>query len=232
AVAGARAGYLMTVGITPTRPETGYGYLQLGPVVGEGPVRTVAQFAEKPDAATADQYVRSGGYLWNASMFVWQVRAFLDELARQCPDLHAGLDRIAAAWGTDAQDAVLGEVWPGLRRISVDYAVMEGAAAAGRVATVPGDFGWNDVGDFHTLGEVLPRDAAGNVVLGEGRTLLEDCADTVVVAGSGRLVAAVGVADLVVVDTPDAVMVCPRQRAQEVKRLVAALGEGVARELL
>lgn len=232
AVGGARAGYLMTVGITPTRPETGYGYLQLGPAVGDGPVRAVAEFKEKPDAATADQYVRSGGYLWNASMFVWQVRAFLAELARQCPDLHAGLDRIAAAWGTGAQDAVLGEEWPNLRRISVDYAVMEGAAAAGRVATVPGDFGWNDVGDFHTLGDVLPRDAAGNVVLGEGRSLLEDCADTVVVSGSGRLVAAVGVAGLVVVDTPDAVMVCPRQRAQEVKRLVTALGEGAGPELL
>ena len=88
------------------------------------------------------------------------MRTFLDELARQCPDLHAGLVRIAAAWDTDAREAVLGEVWPTLRRISVDYAVMEGAAAAGKVATVPGAFGWNDVGDFHTLGEVLPADPA------------------------------------------------------------------------
>ncbi|WP_189171669.1 mannose-1-phosphate guanylyltransferase [Pilimelia anulata] len=221
AVEGARAGHLMTVGITPTRPETGYGYLQLGAAAGTA--RAVAEFKEKPDAATAERYVKSGNHLWNASMFVWRVRTFLDELARQCPDLHAGLDRIADSWGTPAQDAVLGEVWPTLRRISVDYAVMEGAAAAGLVATVPGDFGWNDVGDFHTLGAVLPGDHAGNVTLGPGEALLDDCADTVVVAQSGRLVAAVGVRDLVVVDTPDALLVCPRDRAQDVKRLVDAL---------
>ncbi|WP_189112461.1 mannose-1-phosphate guanylyltransferase [Pilimelia terevasa] len=230
AVEGARAGHLMTVGITPTRAETGYGYLQLG--AAQGPVRRVAEFREKPDAATAQRYVRSGDYLWNASMFVWQVRTFLAELARQCPDLHAGLSRIADAWGGPEQDAVMGAVWPTLRRISVDYAVMEGAAAAGLVATVPGDFGWNDVGDFHTLGDVLPADAAGNVVLGDGPTLLEDCAGTVVVAGSGRLVSAVGVRDLVVVETADAVMVCPRDRAQDVKRLVTALDGPDTRALL
>ena len=124
---------------------------------------------------------------------------------------------------------MLGEVWPTLPKISVDYAVMEGAAAAGRVATVPGDFGWNDVGDFHTLGEVLPADAAGNVVLGDRRRSRACCCttatDLVVVPQSGRLVAALGVHDLIVVDTPDAVLVCPRDRAQDVKKLVDELKE-------
>jgi mannose-1-phosphate guanylyltransferase len=219
---------LMTVGITPTRPETGYGYLETGDPVGDGPLRPVTEFKEKPAAEVAEAYVRSGRHLWNASMFVWRVDVFLAELARQQPALHAGVTAIAAAWGTPEQDDVLGTAWPTLPKISVDYAVMEGAATAGRVATVPGDFGWNDVGDFHTLGEVLPADAHGNVVLGgdaKAGVLLHDTSGSVVVPQSGRLVATVGVRDLIVVDTPDAVLVCPRDRAQDVKKVVDQLKE-------
>jgi mannose-1-phosphate guanylyltransferase len=163
-------------------------------------------------------------------MFVWRVEVFLAELERQEPELHDGLVTIAAAWGTARQDEVLGEVWPTLPRISVDYAVMEGAAATGRVATVPGDFGWNDIGDFHTLGDVLSTDGAGNVVLDAGTddkpgVLLHESGRLVVIPRSGRLIAALGVYDLVIVDTPDAVLVCPRDRAQDVKRLVEMLHE-------
>ncbi|MEH0819048.1 MULTISPECIES: mannose-1-phosphate guanylyltransferase [unclassified Micromonospora] len=228
AVRGAERGLLMTVGITPTRAETGYGYLETGEPTGDGPLRPVTEFKEKPAAPVAEAYLRSGRHLWNASMFVWRVDVFLAELARQQPALHAGVSAIAAAWGTPEQDDILGTVWPTLPKISVDYAVMEGAATAGRVATVPGDFGWNDVGDFHTLGDVLPADPAGNVVLGSDAkpgVLLHDCGDLVVVAQSGRLVAALGVRDLIVVDTPDAVLVCPRDRAQDVKVLVDQLKE-------
>jgi mannose-1-phosphate guanylyltransferase len=231
AVTGAERGVLMTVGITPTRAETGYGYLQCGELLGAGPLRRVEEFKEKPVAEVAEAYLRSGRHLWNASMFVWRVDVFLAELARQQPALHAGIMTIARAWGTPDQDDVLGTVWPTLPKISVDYAVMEGAAAAGRVATVPGDFGWNDIGDFHTLGEVLPGDPAGNVVLGVDRAetkpgvLLYDSTGLVVVPQSGRLVATVGVHDLIVVDTPDAVLVCPRDRAQDVKKLVDELKE-------
>ncbi|WP_213453594.1 mannose-1-phosphate guanylyltransferase [Rhizomonospora bruguierae] len=241
AVAGAERGLLMTVGIKPTVPETGYGYLECGESIDGGPVRRVAQFREKPSRDVAVEYVRDGLHLWNASMFVWRVGVFLAELARQQPELHAGLVEIAAAWQTPAQEAVLGEVWPKLPKISVDYAVMEGAATAGLVATVPGDFGWNDVGDFHTLGDVLPPDERGNVVLGASPVaeaavvateepgepkpgvLLYDSTGLVVVPYSGRLVAALGVKDLIVVDTPDAVLVCPRERAQDVKKLVDEL---------
>ncbi|SCL35471.1 mannose-1-phosphate guanylyltransferase [Micromonospora pallida] len=228
AVRGAERGLLMTVGITPTRAETGYGYLETGDPVDGGPLRPVAEFKEKPEAPVAEAYLRSGRHLWNASMFVWRVDVFLSELARQQPALHAGITAIAAAWGTPEQDDVLGTVWPTLPKISVDYAVMEGAATAGRVATVPGDFGWNDVGDFHTLGEVLPTDGRGNMVLGgdaKPGVLLHDTDDLVVVAQSGRLVAVLGVRDLIVVDTPDAVLVCPRDRAQDVKKLVDELKE-------
>jgi mannose-1-phosphate guanylyltransferase len=230
AMSGAGQGLLMTVGITPTRPETGYGYLQCGRPVGDGPVLAVEEFKEKPSLEVAAGYLKSGNYLWNASMFVWRVEVFLAELARQQPQLHAGVSRIALAWDGPEHEEVLGEVWPTLPRISVDYAVMEGAAAVGRVGTVSGDFGWNDVGDFHTLGEVLTADATGNVVVGQDSTakpgvLLRDSTGMVVVPNSGRLVAALGVHDLIVVDTPDAVLICPRDRAQEVKTIVDELKE-------
>ncbi|MEU8237723.1 sugar phosphate nucleotidyltransferase [Actinoplanes missouriensis] len=231
AMVGARQGLLMTLGITPTRPETGYGYLQCGGASEDGSLLRVEEFKEKPSYDVAESYVKSGNYLWNAGMFVWRVDAFLAELSRQQPQLAAGVSRIAQAWDTPAREEVLGEVWPTLPRISVDYAVMEGAATAGRVGTIPGDFGWNDVGDFHTLGEVLTADPSGNVVVGQGgeterpTVLLREAENLVVLPSSGRLVAALGVRDLVIVDTPDAVLVCPRERAQEVKHLVDELKE-------
>jgi mannose-1-phosphate guanylyltransferase len=228
AMSGAADGLLMTLGITPTRPETGYGYVQCGGPTGDEGVLAVEEFKEKPSYDVAEAYVKSGNYLWNAGMFVWRVDAFLAELARQQPQLAAGISRIAQAWDSPAREEVLGEVWPTLPRISVDYAVMEGAAAVGRVGTVPGDFGWNDVGDFHTLGEVLAADTDGNVVVGQEAlpkpgVLLRDTENLVVVPNSGRLVSALGVRDLIIVDTPDAVLVCPRDRAQEVKHLVDEL---------
>jgi mannose-1-phosphate guanylyltransferase len=215
----------MTLGITPNRPETGYGYVRSGAPIGDGPVLAVEEFTEKPSYEVAEGYVKSGNYLWNAGMFAWRVDVFLTELARQQPQLHAGISRIAQVWDSPAREEVLGEVWQTLPRISVDYAVMEGAATVGRVGTVPGDFGWNDVGDFHTLGEVLAADTAGNVVVGKDAggqqsVLLRETENLVVVPNSGRLVAALGVRDLIIVDTPDAVLVCPRDRAQEVKSLV------------
>jgi mannose-1-phosphate guanylyltransferase len=226
AIAGAERGLLMTVGITPTHPETGYGYLQCGtPADGVVPV---VHFKEKPSAEVAVEYLKSGRYLWNASMFVWQVRRFLAELERQQPTLYAGLTEIAAAWGSAEQDQVLGRVWSELPKISVDHAVMEGAADAGLVATVPGDFGWTDVGDFDTLGHVLGEsgevDSAGNVVLADpSLVLLRDTSSSVVVGQSGRLVATLGVRDTIVVDTPDAVLVCGRKQAQDIKAIVDEL---------
>jgi mannose-1-phosphate guanylyltransferase len=230
AAATAERGLLTTIGITPTRPETGYGYLRCGDLIGDGPARKVEEFTEKPSADMAEAYLRSGRYFWNASMFVWRVDAFLAELARQQPAMYAGLTAVAQVWHAAERDDVLNSIWPTLPRISVDYALMEGAAAAGRVATVPGDFGWTDVGDFHTLGEVLPANGSGNVVVGAEAAdgpgvLLCDADSLVVVPRSGRLVAALGVHDMVIVDTPDALLVCPRNRAQDVKKLVDELKE-------
>ncbi|MPZ29231.1 MAG: mannose-1-phosphate guanylyltransferase [Micromonosporaceae bacterium] len=223
AVDAAGQGRLMTVGMRPTRPETGYGYVQCGDPVGDGAIRRVRRFKEKPDHDLAVRFVDSGDYLWNAGMFIWRVDVFLAELARQQPMLHDGLVRIAAAWDTPRRADVLGEVWPGLPRLAVEYAVMEGAAQRGLVATVPGDFGWTDIGDFRNLGDLLPGDEAGNVVLPgapDSQVQLTDAGRVVVVPHGGRLVSVLGVEDLVVVDTPDAVLVCARDQAQDVKRLV------------
>jgi mannose-1-phosphate guanylyltransferase len=225
AVDGAESGLLMTVGITPTRAETGYGYLGCGEPIGEGPVRMVGEFKEKPARDVAESYV-AAGYLWNASMFVWRVDLFLSELARQQPALHDGLVEIATVWDSPGdRERALAEVWPGLPKIAVDYAVMEGAATAGLVGTVPGAFGWHDVGDFGTVGDVLPADESGNVVVGLDKplVLMRESANNVIVSQSGRLVAALGVDDLIVVDTPDALMICPRARAQGVKEIVDEL---------
>jgi mannose-1-phosphate guanylyltransferase len=221
----AETGVLVTVGIRPTRPETGFGYLHLAEEVTPG-VHRIAEFREKPDAQTAAAYVASGEYLWNAGMFVFQARAFLAELERQRPELRAGIASIADAWDGPEQETVFGATWPRLEKISVDYGVMEDAAAAGLVTTVPADFPWSDIGDFHSLGESLDGDEAGNVVLtGAALATLRAVRDSVVVSTTGRVVAVVGLKDVVVVDTEDALLVCPRERAHEVKQIVELLRE-------
>jgi len=222
-IAAAADGQLVTLGITPTAPDPGYGYIHRGGCLPTGAC-AVRAFTEKPSVEVARDWLASGEYLWNASMFVWRVDALLDEIGRQLPVLAEGLARIADAWDTAARQDVLAATWPVLPRISIDHGVMEGAAARGRVAVVPASFGWNDVGDWHTLGTVLPADEHGNVVLGEpARVLAQHTTDTMAVPASGRLVALLGLRDVVVVDTPDAVLVCARDRAQQVKGLVDEL---------
>lgn len=228
AEAAARHGYLTTVGIRPEHADVRFGYLRTGqPLVPEaraGDARMVAEFREKPSLAVAREYVESGEYLWNAGIFVFAVKAFLGELERQRPELYAGIDAIADAWETPDREKVLERIWPGLEKISVDYGVMEGAAAAGRVATVPAALPWSDVGDFHSLGEALPGDENGNlVIIGAAQVVTRDVKDAVIVSTADRVVAVVGLQDVVVVDTPDAMLVCARERAQEVKQVVEEL---------
>ena len=223
AAVAARAGYLTTVGIRPVHPDVRFGYLKLGPDL-PGNARVVAEFKEKPSAALAASYLESGQYLWNAGIFVFAVADFLAELSRQRPQLSAGIARIAQAWHGPDRDAVLAEVWPGLEKISVDYGVLEGAAAAGKVATVPADLAWSDVGDFDSLGESLPGDHAGNLIIaGQAEVIARDVKDSVIVSTTNRVIAVVGLDDVVVVDTGDATLVCARSRAQEVKQVVEEL---------
>lgn len=223
AAAAATAGYLTTVGIKPVHPEVRFGYLKVGdPLAGEA--RAVAEFREKPSRELAVSYLESGQYLWNAGIFVFGVRTFLDELERQRPALYAGIDRIAAAWDSPHRQDVLAAVWPGLEKISVDFGVLEGAAAAGKVATVPADMAWSDVGDFDSLGESLPVDEVGNLLIGpRAEIITRDVKDAVIVSTTDRVVAVIGLTDIVVVDTADATLVCDRSRAQEVKQVVEEL---------
>lgn len=223
----AASGALVTIGITPTEPETGYGYIRAGSALGIGSARAVSAFSEKPSRSLAESFVAAGD-LWNASMFVWQTESLIEELAAQLPDLYAGLSAIADQWDGPNRDSALAEIWPQLPKISIDHGIMEAAATAGRVATVPAAFGWNDVGDWHGWGGIAGSDDAGNVVatLGaHGRATILDAADCVLVPASGRMLAVVGLRDVIIVDTDDAVLVCSRDRAQDVKALVAQLRE-------
>lgn len=212
---------LVTIGLTPTRPETGYGYLECSHETvsheGSGTAYRALRFVEKPDLATAREYLASGRFYWNASMFVWRVDAFLAELERLRPEMHTALNSAAEAWEAGDRERVEG-IWQGLEDISVDHAVMEHAA---RVATVPAEIGWSDIGDWHGLGEMLPVDERNNCVRADAVQI--DATDCVVWSETGRLVALVGQTGTVVVDTPDAVLVVSRDRAQDVKRIVDAL---------
>ena len=232
AVAVARTGRLVTIGITPVHPATGFGYMRAGgglDVPGAPSALAVEQFVEKPDADTAAAYLADGRYRWNAGMFVARAATLLDLLQEHRPELGAGLRRIGAAWDTPDGPTVLAEVWPTLEQVAIDYAVAEPAAAAGQVAVVPGEFGWDDVGDFDALGAVLP--AAPLQVLGEGQVLARGSTG-VVASTAGRVVALLGVEDLVVVDQPDVLLVARRSQAQDVKAVVDALREVGRTDLL
>jgi mannose-1-phosphate guanylyltransferase len=220
AVAAAEDGYLVTIGIEPSHAATGFGYIRVGDPLADGQVvRTVRQFVEKPDVERARQYLASGEFRWNAGMFVVRAAVLLDLLAQWHPELAAGLRAVAA------DPERLGEVWPTLEKVAIDHAVAEPAADAGRVAVVPGSFGWDDVGDFASLGALLP-DADGMPgvrVLGDPSLVRATGSTAVVVPSSGRLVALVDVEDVVVVDTADAVLVLRRDRAQDLKAVVDEL---------
>ncbi len=221
AVAAARAGYVVTIGIAATEPSTAFGYVHAGEalgVAGAPNARHVLGFTEKPDAQTAAAYLATGEYRWNAGMFVVQAGVLLDHLAAQLPPLAAGVRRIAAVWDTPERDEVLGREWPGLTKIAIDHAIAEPVAAVGGVAVVPGEFGWDDVGDFDSLAGLL----AAPRTLGDDGAVLRIDADDALVVTSGRAVSVVGIPEAVVVDTPDAVLVTTRAHAQAVKAAVDA----------
>jgi len=240
AVLTAEQGYVVTLGIEPTYAATGFGYIHTGEVLGiEGApdAHQVLQFVEKPDAVTAAGYLTAGGYRWNAGMFVVRAQVLLDQLAAHRPALHAGLLEIAAAWRTPHQQEVLERVWPTLEKVAIDYAVAEPAAAAGRVAVVPADLGWHDIGDFAALAPLVARSYPTGLgrelrVLGDHDQVSATDAGGLVVATGGRRVVVLGLDDVVVVDTPDAVLVTSRESAQQVKAVVDALRAAGRTDLL
>ena len=226
AVTVARTGDIVTLGIQPDHPSTAFGYIRLGDPLGLPDAPTACRvdaFVEKPDADTAAAYLHRGGYRWNAGMFVARADVLLGELAANRPQLHAGVTEIAAAWDTPEREQVLNRVWPGLERVAIDYAIAEPAAAAGRVAVVPAALGWDDVGDWASLAALLPGEAAVKVV-GDAAQVLDVDASGIAVPAGDRLVAVLGLKDVVVIDTPSAVLVTTREWAQDVKKVVEALG--------
>lgn len=225
-VEAARAGYVVTIGIEATEPSTAFGYIDAADPLGvdgaEG-ARHVAAFTEKPDAETAAAYLATGHYWWNAGMFIVAAGVLLDHLALQLPPLAAGLRRIAAVWDTPERDEVLAEVWPTLTKIAIDHAIAEPVAAAGGVAVVPGDFSWDDVGDFASLAPLLAAAAQpddGSRTLGEEFLVQRLDAPGALVLTGERTVTVLGIPDAVVVDTPDALLVTTRAHAQQVKSAV------------
>ena len=219
----ARKDYLVTLGITPTFPATGYGYIQRDAALPEKfdyPVYRVLQFTEKPDEARARSMLASGEHSWNSGMFIWRADRILDEFARQMPDLKAALDRISAVWGKSNQAAVLEAEWPRLKTETIDYGIMEHAA---NLAVLPaGGLEWSDVGSWDSLFGVLLPDEHGNVVVNSQHMLL-DTRDTLVYSTEKKLVVTIGLDDLIVVDSSDALLVCRRDQAQQVRQVIENL---------
>jgi mannose-1-phosphate guanylyltransferase len=219
AVAAAREDWLVTIGIEPTFPSSAFGYVRQGDrLPGHEHACVVREFVEKPSVSVAEEYLATHEYRWNAGMFVVRPGVLLDLLAEQNPGFAATLRELGAA--PDRLD----ELWSTLPKIAIDHAVAEPAAAAGRVATVPGNFGWEDVGDFDSLAGML-GDVEKLSVLGDQGLVLSQQSTGLVVPASGRVIAVLGLDDLIVVDTPDGLLVASRDRAQDVKAVVAELKE-------
>ncbi|WDF34174.1 mannose-1-phosphate guanylyltransferase [Arthrobacter agilis] len=223
----AAQGYIVTIGIEPTHPSTGFGYIRAGePLAIEGApsAHAVIEFVEKPSQEVADGYMESGNYSWNAGMFVAPVDLMLKHLSANEPELYAGLMEIAEAWDTPQRVEVARRVWPTLPKIAIDYAVAEPAAAAGDVAMIPGAFSWDDVGDFAAIGRLNPAEENSELtVMGEGARVFSENASGIVVSDTKRVIALIGIDDVVIVDTPDALLVTTKEHAQEVKKAVERL---------
>lgn len=215
---------LVTFGIVPTHGHTGLGYVHRGEALSpfKGAYKVQA-FKEKPDKATADRYVESGRYYWNSGMFVWRADTFMNELAAHLPESYKGLTKIAAAWDTPQQDAVLNEIYPTLPKISVDYGIMEPASQGkgkAQVTVVEMPIQWLDVGSWPALAETLEIDDHDNAHDAKNFVYLDSEGNIVVCQDPNHLVTLIGVNDMIVVHTKDATMVCPKSESQRVKELV------------
>jgi mannose-1-phosphate guanylyltransferase / mannose-6-phosphate isomerase len=228
----AEKGYLVTLGIRPDRPETGFGYIQAGRLLqgvlkdGQDRPRSVGRFVEKPDRDAAARYLKRGNYYWNSGIFVFQSGAILDAIKRHMPRLARGLGQIRKALGTADEKEVRDRVYRALPSVSIDYGVMERVDKR-RLAVLPVDIGWSDVGSWSALHDVLPLDREGNIR--RGNMIALDCRNSILY-GDRRPVAAIGMEDMVVVDTPDATLVCRTDRVQDVRKVVEILKKKGAEE--
>ena len=214
-----QSGSLLTIGIQPTHPETGYGYIQVlneegahNPYFAKG-VLKVKTFAEKPNLQTAERFLASGDFLWNSGMFVWKVSSILKEIERQLPDMYCELEKIDKTIGTPQYQPTLEMVYGLIRNISIDYGVME---KAGEVYVIPGSFGWNDLGSWDEVSRVSGKDDSGNTIT--GKVIQKDTKNSFIYS-PGKVVATIGVEDLIIVNTEDALLICRKGRSQEVKEI-------------
>ncbi|MBN2282462.1 MAG: mannose-1-phosphate guanylyltransferase [Deltaproteobacteria bacterium] len=224
--AAARGSHLVTIGIRPTAPETGYGYVERGPKIDEirgRAVYDVASFREKPDRETAETYVKTGSFLWNSGMFLWKASAILEEIQRFLPEMYETLSAVSDSLGTTAERDALAGAYSRITPVSIDYGVLE---MARNVLCVEGDFRWSDLGSWDALWEILEKDPDGNAL--QGNIVTADTRNTLVLGGE-KLLALVGIEDIIVVETGDSLMICKRGHSQEVRKIVEEL-EGKQRK--
>lgn len=215
---------LVTVGITPTYPETGYGYINFGEEKGDA--YQVERFVEKPDLPTAKKYLSSGKYLWNSGMFVWKISSIMANMKEFMPDVAEGAERIAASFGTPDFEEVLVREFTAFPSESVDFGIMEKASD---IYTLPGSFGWDDVGSWLAVERINETDENKNFISGD---VIAVDAERTTVCGGKRLIAAIGTEDLVIVDTDDVLLVCSKNNTQDVKKVIAQLKENGRTELV
>jgi mannose-1-phosphate guanylyltransferase len=230
----AEEGYLVTLGIEPQYPATGYGYIQRGNQLGEYnglPFYKVMKFKEKPDEELALEFIERGDHDWNSGMFLWRVDRILEEVSILMPELFGRIATIQKAWGTKSRQQVLMSNWGNIHPETIDYGIMEKAS---RVACIPArNLGWNDVGSWESLYDVLPADAKGNINLAD-EVFLQDTTGSLIVSENStrKFIAAIGIEDIVVVDTPDALLICKKSDTQKVKLIVDFLKKEGNQQLL
>lgn len=228
----AASGKIVTIGLRPTEASVAFGYIHRGQRLDSPTAFEVLEFVEKPNIKLAQKYVNSGDFFWNAGMFIAPAKLLLEVLQQTQPALHEEIMKLALAWDTADRQQALVRHWPKLTQIAIDYAIAEPAAAKGLVAVVPGEFEWHDVGDFAAIAELQSQGRKGNLaVLGQGR-VLADSSSGILVSDTGRLVALIGLEDVIVVDTADALLVTTKEHAQRVKSLVDVLKQSGHSELL
>ncbi len=209
---------LVTIGISPTFPATGYGYI-CTEKESKKQYREVKEFVEKPDEETAKEYLASGNYAWNSGMFIWKASTILKKFEQLLPDIYACLVQIGDAMGTEEEDAVIAKIYPEIPKISIDYGIMERSKD---VLMLAGDFGWNDIGSLDMLSIMKEADENGNIVYGEQVNLdTKNC----ILYGKDKLIATIGVEDLIVIQEKDAVLICNKNRAQDVKKITDMLSD-------
>jgi mannose-1-phosphate guanylyltransferase len=217
---------LITIGIKPTFPSTGYGYINFDLQSNNNGAYDVLEFIEKPDFERAKEYLKSKNYLWNSGIFVWKISVILESFKRFLPRLYERAEEILSVAGTDQEQKTVEKVYPRLQSISIDYGIME---RSNEVLVIPGDFGWSDIGSWDMLGAIFPPDDEGNIIKADFVGIdTKNC----IIYGNGKLIATIGLDNIIIVNTEDALLICPKERAQDVKEIVERIKRQGRMELL